>query len=74
MKKKKKKRNKVRQGQIHNYPERGKKKVVQQKFMFSCVEHSPVNVQFRCNSFLWMGNPFGFFPQLILLKFSWREE
>lgn len=38
-----------------------KKKVVQQKFMFSCVEHSPVNVQFRCNSFFWLGNPFEFF-------------
>lgn len=39
-----------------------KKKVVQQKFMFLCVEHSPVNVQFRCNSFffLWLGNQLDF--------------
>lgn len=35
--------------------------MVQQKFMFLCVEHSPVNVQFRCNSFLWLGNQFDFF-------------
>lgn len=36
---------------------------MKQKFMFFCVEHSPVNVQFRCNSFLWLGN------QLVLFFF-----
>lgn len=73
-KKKDKKRNKVRQWQIHNYLEWLKKiKTVKQKFMFFCVEHSPVNVQFRCNSFLWLGNQlvlfFFFFPSLSFQHF-----